>query len=138
MSVKLTFTGRAEFLQALRDLPEHLRAEGGHLVEARANGAHVDIKAGYVNHKHSGNLLDHVTSEPHETAFGVIWEIKSTARHAFIFENGTQIRKTAKGANRGSMPPGHVFIPAMQRARRLLTNDLIGLLERAGLEVRRV
>jgi hypothetical protein len=28
------------------------------------------------------------------------------AKHAAIFENGTQARHTAIGANRGSMPPG--------------------------------
>lgn len=138
MSAKLTFPGRDEFMKALRDLPDDLKSEAGHMVEARANGAHATIKSEYGIHKHSGNLQDHVSMEFQESQFGVIAQVKSSARHSFIFENGTQIRKNTHGANRGSMPAGNVFIPAMQRARRLLTDDLIGLLQRAGLVVRNV
>ncbi len=137
--MSVTFTiNRDDFLTALRQLPEELRGEGGHMVEARANGAHATIKAEYGAHKHSGNLVDHTSMELTESEFGVIAEVKSTARHSFIFENGTQIRKNNNGANRGAMPAGNIFIPTMQRARRLLTEDLVDLLQRAGLVVRRV
>lgn len=137
MSARFEIHGRDEFLKALRELPQHLKAEAGHMIEARANGAHATIRAEYGSHKETGNLLEHTSVEMRESEFGVIAEVKSTARHAFLFENGTQIRQNKAGANRGSMPPGNVFIPTLQRARLLLTNDLVGLLQRAGLAVRR-
>lgn len=135
MSAKLTIP---DFAAALRNLPDELRSEANHMVEARANGAHATIKADYGAHRDSGNLQDHTSLDIEESQFGTIATLKSTAKHAFIFENGTQIRKNKKGANRGAMPAGNVFIPAMVRARRLLTEDLVDLLQRAGLVVRRV
>jgi hypothetical protein len=137
VSAKLTINSD-DFLSQLRKLPDELKAEGAHMVEARANGAHATIKGEYGAHKHSGNLMDHTSVEIEESSGGSVAVVKATAKHAFIFENGTQIRKNKKGANRGAMPAGNVFIPAMIRARRLLTEDLVGLLERAGLVVRRV
>ena len=54
---------------------------------------------------------------------------------AGIFEYGTQARHTKIGANRGSMPPGHVFVPRMQQARVVLVSRLAALVERHGLVV---
>jgi hypothetical protein len=61
--------------------------------------------------------------------------VKNTAKHAWIFENGTQARHNDLGANRGSMPPGHVFIPAVIKRRRIMYQQLRALLERHGLKV---
>lgn len=138
MPSRFEIKGRDEFLQALRELPEQLRAEGINLVKGRANGAQVNIKTAYLEHKVTGNLAAHVKVDIEESAVGIVANVKSTAKHAFIFEHGTMVRKNKKGANRGSMPAGNIYIPAMVRARRLLTDDLMGLLERAGLVVRRV
>src|SRR5262249_57365104 len=40
------------------------------------------------------------------------------ANDAHLFENGTQARHTSLGAFRGSMPPGHVFVPIAEERRR--------------------
>jgi hypothetical protein len=55
--------------------------------------------------------------------------------HAWMFENGTQARHTAIGANRGAMPPGHVFIRIAIIKRKQMYAQLRGLLERHGLKV---
>ena len=57
-------------------------------------------------------------------------EVKNVAPHANIFENGTQARHTRIGANRGSMPPGHVFVPRIVRARHRLTQELKDMVAR--------
>lgn len=142
MPARFEIKGRDQFLADLRALPETLHAEGKHMVEGSANGAGATIKAGYSDHRVTGNLAAHVKVEIEEFKAAIIAEVKSTAPHAFIFEHGTRVRKTKKNANRGAMwtrkPKPNIFVPAMVRARTLLTNDLIGLLERAGLVVRRV
>ncbi|HEX7770342.1 MAG TPA: hypothetical protein VF422_09995 [Dokdonella sp.] len=137
MSVKLAITSD-DFIRDLRRLPDNLSSEGGDMVVAQGTAAKEDIQGLYAAASVTGNLEKHVSLSVVKSQFGVIAEVKSTARHAFIYENGTQIRKNKAGKNLGAMPPAHVFIPRMQRARRLLTEDLTGLLERAGLVVRRV
>ena len=70
------------------------------------------------------------------THYGAALIVKSTAKHAYIFENGTQVRKNAKGANRGAMPPGRVFVPTVIRKRKQMLQELKYLLVQAGLDVR--
>lgn len=138
MASSFEIRGRDEFLQALRSLPDEMREEGAQMVEARAREANGTITAEYEAARESGNLVNHQKIEIEHTPAGTIARIKNTAKHAHIYENGTQIRKTKAGANRGSMPPAHVFIPNVIRSRRSLTEDLVGLLQRAGFAVRRV
>lgn len=133
MSVHLTWAGLTELREALRRLPEDLTGEASHLVEASTNAAAVAIKGGYP--ARTGNLRDHVSTEFSRTGLSVVGRVKSTSPHAYIFENGTQARHTAIGANRGAMPPGHVFLPAVIRERRRMYADLTDLLERHGLLV---
>jgi hypothetical protein len=61
--------------------------------------------------------------------------VKNTAPHAILFELGTQARHTKIGANRGSMPPGHVFVPRIVKARRKLTADLKAMVAAHGAVV---
>lgn len=143
MPARFEIKGRDEFLARLRQMPGDFRAEGKHMVEARANGATSTIRALYSDHRVTGNLAQHVKVEIEESNAGIIATVKSTAKHSFIFERGTNVRKNKKGANRGAMwgktpKPAILFIPTLIRARELLTNDLMGLLQRAGLVVRRV
>ncbi len=129
--------GLDDLRAALRDLPDRLAGEAGHLVEANGNAAAVEIRTAYLAHRRSGNLADHVTAERQSTGRGAaLVVIRSAARHAAIFEYGTQARHTDLGANRGSMPAAHAFVPVVQRRRRALMQSLIGLLEREGLAVR--
>lgn len=136
MSVSLRWDGLEELRAALRQLPEELAGEARHIVEAKANQAAADAKQGYSAHTRSGHLQAGLTVTHYENgklSAGAI--VKNAAKHAFIFEYGTQARHTAIGANRGSMPPGHVFVPPMQRRRREMYEQLKDLLVRKGLLV---
>lgn len=130
------FTGLDEFREGMRHLAEMGRSgEATHIVEAAANGAATRMRTEYGKHRRTGNLQKGVVVEHAYSAFGSASTIKNTARHASLYENGTQARHTAIGADRGSMPAGHVFIPAMIRARREMEAELKALLERLGLVV---
>jgi hypothetical protein len=133
---KFVWTGLDELRAALRDLPTELGNEAGQMVEASGNSAAFEIKSAYSAHRDSGNLMDHVSVDHEPRAAGAVSVVKSTARHAYIFENGTQIRKDSQGRNRGAMPPAHIFVPIMQRKRFALFEALKELVRRAGLEVR--
>lgn len=132
---RLRFDGLAELRQALRNLPAELTAEAANLIEGEANAAALAIRRGYPLGE-TGNLVEGVIVthfEKSKVSTGAI--VKNTAKHAYIFEHGTQVRRNAKGANRGAMPPGRVFIPRMQEARRRVHSGLRLILQRAGLAV---
>jgi hypothetical protein len=134
VSSRVVWNGLAELREALRNLPEELTGEAGHIIEGAANAAAADVKAAYP--VRTGNLRDHVfVSHQDKGRFSAGAVVKNTAKHAWLFENGTQARHNDLGANRGSMPPGHVFIPAMIKRRRIMYQQLRALLERHGLKV---
>jgi hypothetical protein len=131
---RFAFSGLDELKAALRTLPADLAGEASHIVEAAANAAEADIKAGYP--VRTGDLRDHVLSQALSTgAFSAGIVVKNTSKLAYIAENGTQARHTALGANRGSMPPLHVFIPAVIKRRRVMYAQLKDLCERKGIRV---
>jgi hypothetical protein len=132
VSSRIVWNGLAELREALRNLPAELTAEASHVVEGAANAAAADIKAAYP--VRTGNLRDHVfVSHRDKGRFSAGAVVKNTAKHAHLFEVGTQARHNSLGANRGSMPPGNVFIPAMIKRRRVMYEQLKALLERHGL-----
>lgn len=131
---RLVFEGLNELKAALRDLPDNLIGEASNIVEGAANGAATEIRSKYPHR--TGNLRDGVTVTHFDGGrFSAGAIVKNTAKHAHIFEIGTQARHTAIGANRGSMPPGHVFVPAVIKARRGMFAALKDLLVRNGLVV---
>lgn len=132
---RFEFDGMEAFKAALRQLPEELSQEGGDIVVARGEAAGSDIRAHYQAAAVTGNLAKGVRVQLVSRTAGAEVVVKSRAPHAFIYEHGTQVRRTANGKNLGSMPPAHVFVPTMIRARREMTDDLIDLMERNGLEV---
>lgn len=124
-----------ELRSELRKLPEHLRGDGSEVVETAARWAHNEIKVEYEKSSQSGNLVDHLKLEVRPTTFGTGATVKSTARHAHLFEDGSATRKTKQGWNRGFMPAANIFVPIVTRRRRWMYEQLIALLERAGLTV---
>jgi hypothetical protein len=131
MANEVRWDGLEEYRELLRALPEALAQETAHLVEAAANGAALDIRRAYP--VRTGKLRDRVTvTRLNKGKYGTGLIVKNTAPHAWLFENGTQARHTALGANRGSMPPGHVFIPLAIKARRRLYGQVKDLLVRKG------
>jgi hypothetical protein len=130
----VTWTGLDELKQQLRELPKNLHGEASHICEAEANAAAATIKAGYP--VKTGDLRDKLTVERVDAGpFSTGFVVKNTSKLAYIFENGTQARHTAKGWNRGRMPPGRVFIPTVARRRRTMYQNLKAMLERYGLTV---
>jgi hypothetical protein len=146
MPVTFKLTGLPQLMADLRELPESLRDEGRQIVQAEVNAAEAEVRAGYAEHRESGNL-DRGLQQRHETAsgaavgpgegrYGVRIVLRSGAKHAYLFEVGTQLpRKTDKGWNRGPMPAGKVFIPIVIRHRRRMYDRLAQLLVTAGLRV---
>jgi hypothetical protein len=134
---RFVFEGLAELKEALRNLPADLTNESSHIIEGAANGAVATIKGNYARGK-TGNLIKGVKVEFGRSQFGASATVTSAAKHAYLYEHGTQVRHTAAGANRGVMPPappGRAFIPVMIRARRRMYEQLADLLKRNGLLV---
>lgn len=134
-SVRLTWSGLEELKAALRQLPEDLAGEAANIIEGAWNGAATDIKAGYPS---KSGLARTVTVEHRRSRFGAVSIIRNTSPRALWFEEGTQIRATSFGANRGQQKPMHVFYPPIKRARRKGLEDLKAMLVRKGLLVRDV
>jgi hypothetical protein len=128
------WTGFDELLTQLRNLPERLAGEAGTIVNDTTDRFMTTTAAAYP--KRSGNLSRGLRKlQKSSGRFGVIYQVQNVAPHAGIFENGTQVRHTAIGANRGAMPPGHIFVPNAIRARAQMYQRLADMLEREGLLV---
>jgi len=131
----LTIAGLAELRAQLRNLPAHLAAEAGPIVTRHATRAKDAIVEGYPTGP-TGNLKRGVKLDViGVSGAGAVARVRSTAKHAVIFENGSQVRHTKTGANRGSMPPGRVFVPIVIRERKAMHEELVELVQREGLTV---
>jgi hypothetical protein len=136
VSASVKWNGLEELRAQLRQLPAELTGEASHIVEGAANGAAVDLRVAYGAHVRSGKLQDKVVVTHRDRGkFSAGAIVKNLARHAWLFENGSQARHTEIGADRGSMPAGHVFIPIVMRARAVMYDQLKALLVRKGLLV---
>lgn len=132
MGASFTFDGLEELKQALRNLPKELAEEASTIVQASGR----DAMANMNYPERSGNLKGKLKMEAtSEGPYGAGVVVKNTDPIAYVFENGSQARHTAIGANRGAMPPGHVFVPAITRARRVMYEKLKALLVEHGLTV---
>lgn len=137
MSSRVILDGLREFKQHLRNLPEHLKDEGGVIVEAQAQEAERRIQQAYPQGP-TGNLRRRVSRDSQRSRFGASSTVRSRAQHAHIFERGTGPRRTRSGANRGSMPQGleeERMIPIVVRRRRIMVEALKDLVRRAGFQV---
>jgi hypothetical protein len=119
----LVWEGLDEYYAELAQLPEACTGEAAHLIEAATNGVTLDIKGAYPSR--TGELRNKTTVEQLAVNGRVVGAVvRNTSKHAALFEEGTQARHTALGANRGTMPPGHVFVPRIVKATRALTQQL--------------
>lgn len=131
---RIAFDGLAELKKDLRDLPEVMHGEAEHIIEGQANAAALEVRQKYG--MVSGKMVQGVVVEKVErTRFFAGRRIVSKSPLAFIYENGTQVRHTELGYNRGRMPPAHVFVPAMIRHRKRMYELLREMLKRHGLKV---
>jgi hypothetical protein len=76
--------------------------------------------------------------------FGAYAIVKNRAKHASIFENGSEVRQVLRkpsgragnfGLSRGRMPPGRVFVPIIIRKRNAMNERLKILLRDNGFQV---
>jgi len=159
MANRIAWDGLDVLTAALRMLPVHLRDEATTIIHATATGAMEEIKAAYP-HGPTGNLKRgvKVTVRASGSApggditpgmgveFGAAGIVKNSAKHAWLFEYGTQgrIRYVDTlpsgrvknfGWSRGAMPPGRVFIPIVVRRRREMYADLSDVVRKLGFEV---
>lgn len=138
MGVKIQWQGLSEFKQALQNLPEHLTDEASEIVISAAKGAASTVQSNYP--RRTGNLKRGVKVTTQRDKASVSARVISGAPHSIIYEKGTRRRRTDKGWNRGAMPPaptGRAMIPTVIRARELMVQRLIDLLQREGLLVTR-
>lgn len=127
----------ASFRDALRRLPSELKHEADVVVEAHATEAARTVRDGYPEGP-TGNLKRGVTTEINRSKFFSAGIVRSRAKHASMFERGTQRRQTATGQNRGVMPSANASeaaIPKFIRIRARMTSALIDIVRRAGFEV---
>ena len=135
MPNRFNIQGLEELKADLRKLPVALAYEAGHIVEDSANGAAVEIRAGYGRHRRSGSLQDKVTVSHQASRVGATAVVTSGDKDAAVFEVGSEARHTRIGANRGSMPPGHVFFPAVRKWKRRMYLGFKDLLATHGFTV---
>ena len=141
MSVnRFEWAGLDDLVKALRELPAALAGEADHVVETAANGSALRIRAIYGQHRFTGRLQDGVRVERlSQGPFGVAYEVISAAPHAWLFDNGTQVRHWDEGKNTGKMwtkhPPTHAFARTMGEGKFRMYTALGEMLERHGLHV---
>lgn len=132
---RLKFDGLEELRASLRRLPRELRDDAQTIIVQRAEAAATEVRQKYP--RRTGDLASKVEVKVLTNAGKFIAGalVRNRSKLAFIFENGTQARHNAIGANRGSMPPGNVFVPAMIRSRRRMYEQLREMVKRKGLRV---
>ena len=137
---RIVFSGLEELKAQLRALPAELADEANIIVQEHAHTAAAAVVAVYQQHRVSGDLADHVVVEVNAAGrFGVAVAVHSKAKHAWLFDNGSQARHWASGKSTGTMwgktPPTHVFVKTMIRFRRAMYVALSDMLRRHGLIV---
>jgi hypothetical protein len=137
LSARVQLQGVQELRAALRNLPSDLAQEADVVIRATAEDMARAATSAYPEGP-TGNLKRGVTVETNSSRFGIGAIVRSRAKHASIFERGTQVRRTGKGWNRGAMPQppeSERFIPKAIRSRRRMTQALIDIVRKAGFEV---
>jgi len=137
MSASVTWIGLDELKAALLTLPADLTELAAAIVEESADRAAAEIKSLYPEGD-TGNLRKgvRVGSKP-AGQYAVKRVVRSSAPHAALFETGTQTRQTSLGYNRGFMPGANIFVPVVMKYRREMFEDLVAIVEEAGIDVRR-
>jgi hypothetical protein len=133
MSSRFRLDGLAELVTGLQQLTPELVGESSAIIGGAGDGAAREIILGYP--ERTGDLRKGVKVLKTAGQFSITVKVVNTSKLASIFENGTQARHTDLGANRGSMPPGHVFVPIMMRRRRAMYEQLKALVASKGLTV---
>jgi hypothetical protein len=146
VSATVTWIGLEELKAGLLRLPAELTELAEAIVVEASESAAAELRAIYPEGE-TGNLRKGVrvvkvtgkrmSAIKLSEQFTTGRVVRSTAPHAYLFETGTQTRQTELGYNRGSMPGANIFVPLMQQRRREMEEDLVAIVEQAGIDVRR-
>ena len=110
------WTGLDSFLDELRLMPANLVDEAQDIMRESAEAAKADIAAAYP--QKSGALRRGLTLRPARGILLAGVELRQTAPHGWIYENGTTVRETKDKKNRGQMKGRAVFEPRAHAYRR--------------------
>jgi hypothetical protein len=137
MATSGEISGLGELIRALQSLPDELQREADGVVQIAAETTANDVRNAYFKAQKTatkwGRLRDDagalangvVIRRPRDGRKGSRAQVKSTAKHAHLYEFGTVQRfLSSNGANRGTMPPQPVFIPAAIRNRKWMVAKL--------------
>ena len=133
---RIQWEGLDELRRQLRELPTDLRDEASAIVLEAGQAAEREIDQGYQRYQITGALRSGLTLfKSAATAFGVGVLLRNRAPHAWLFEHGSQTRKTGWYGSHNPMPARPLFIPIVRKHRARMYDALKGLLARAGLQV---
>jgi hypothetical protein len=141
---EMKWSGLDALREQLRRLPADLAAEAAPIVTAAAEAAATELRGIYLAHEVSGNLANHVVLSPSNGAgqFGARVVLKSTGKHAWLFDNGSQARHYVRDGNDhktgqmwGHSAPTHVAVTTIMKHRRQMEDALRGVVARAGFTV---
>lgn len=137
---EVRWDGLDEYKALLRQLPEACNVEAGHAVEEAVNRAYTTVSEVYGAHRFTGNLQKGLKiATLNKGAYGTGRILRSTAPHAWLFDNGSQARHWLSGKSTGRMwgktPPTHVFVQTVIRERRRLYDRVKDMLRRKGAVV---
>lgn len=142
MGNQIQMSGLLELKNRLRTMPVRLANAAAAVVEGTARDVAAQIIAAYP--EVTGNLKKGVRVDPINIGpYGVAFRVVNRAKHAWLYENGSQARAYITKKNRvqhetGAMkpaPPGRAMIPKVARARRVMYVRLAQLLRDEGFEV---
>lgn len=140
--MKIELAGFEEFKAQLRNLPQHLAEEAGGIVMHHAEATAAKVYAEY--HEVTGNLKKGVKIDQVSVrGAGAMARVRSTSRHAWLYEHGSAARHYVTAAGRehrtGKMwsrsAPAHTLARTAIRERRAMVEELIAMLQREGLTV---
>lgn len=136
MSAKVVLDGFDALVAELTKAPAEIRAQGMEIIRQETEGHAQEVRNAYGQHRVTGNLERGVNTEYPSTQV-LIGIVRSKARHASIYENGTDVRRTNNGANRGRMPKPspQLFVPLAIRRRERMRRRLADMLRGLGFQV---
>lgn len=150
MSANFKIDGLNALREALQRLPDQLQADAEDSVREAAEQTASSVRAVYASRrspletytlkggvrKTRKHLADSVEVRTRGRETGAAWaRVEVRAPHAKLFEFGTQNRQWENGKSTGAAPARPTLIPAALRERRQMVNELVAVVERAGLKV---
>lgn len=139
----MKWEGLEEFREAMQHLPDDLRDDAEGIVQEAVDHAEAEIYAAYG--RKTGNLRDHLKQERVASGpFGITIRLKNTAKHAWLWDNGTEARHYITesgaihetGAMWGKTAPPHTFVRGSIKWRRWMYDQLKAMLVEHGLLTR--